>query len=133
MFSLTIIPRFGETDVLGHINNTTLPCWFERARNPLYKIFNPAMNLKKWNLIMARMEFDFLAELFLDKEVEIKTYIIKIGNSSIHIGQEAWQEGRLKVKGRNVGVYYDFAAKKSVRVPDDLREKLKEHIISEGK
>ena len=32
MDTTTITPRFSETDMLGHISNTTLPIWFEGAR-----------------------------------------------------------------------------------------------------
>ena len=33
MLSLTVSPRFAETDALGHINNTVIPVWFEQGRH----------------------------------------------------------------------------------------------------
>ena len=64
MFEYTITPRVADTDALGHINNTVLPCWFEEARTPLFRILNPTMAFDKWNLILARMEVDYLHQIF---------------------------------------------------------------------
>ena len=53
MLSEKLMPRFSETDVLGHINNTALPVWFEAARVPIFKIFTPDLDPKQWKLIVA--------------------------------------------------------------------------------
>ena len=39
MFIEKVMPRFSETDVLGHINNTALPIWFEAARTPFLNFY----------------------------------------------------------------------------------------------
>ena len=54
---------------------------------------------------------------------------LKIGNSSFTLGQEAWQDGQLKVKGTCVLVHFDFMEQKSVSIPDDIRLQLEEHLI----
>ncbi len=86
-------PRFSETDALGHINNTVVPVWFEAARTPIFKIFTPNLDPKQWKLIIAKIEVEFKGELFYGEEVEIRTGIERIGNSSYVIVQEAWQGG----------------------------------------
>jgi acyl-CoA thioester hydrolase len=133
MFVTTVTPRFGDIDGLGHVNNTVLPEWFELARNPLFRMFSPNLDLnhEKWNLIMARIDFDFLGEMFFDGDVEIRTYVQKIGNSSFTLLHEAWQKGELKTKGTAVIVHYDFINKKSVPLPDDIRESLSEHLVAD--
>ena len=128
MFTQKIIPRFGETDALGHITNTTFPCWFEQARNPIFKIFNPDLDFDKLNLILVHMEFDFLAETFLKDEVEIRTYIDKIGNTSFTISHEAWQNDIKKATGKVVIVYLNSETKKPLSIPDKYKTKLKEHF-----
>ncbi|WP_010325010.1 acyl-CoA thioesterase [Marinobacterium stanieri] len=109
MFSQTLTPAFYDTDGLGHINNTRLPQWFEGARNDLFRIFTPDLDTKKWELIMARIEVDFVGELFYGRDVEIRTFICKIGNSSFTVLQEAWQDGKLGARGKAYMVRYDFA------------------------
>ena len=132
MYTITIQPRFGDTDCLGHINNTVLALWFETARNPLFKIFVPDLNFKleTFPLIMAHSEYDFVDELFFQYEVEVRTWISRIGNKSFTVYHEAWQGGRLCVKGSVVVVHYDFMAKQSTPLPEDKKALLMEHFKS---
>ena len=93
MFAMKVTPRFYETDALGHINNTVLSNWFEAAREPVFRVFNPGLELGKWNLILARVAIDYVAQTHYGKEVEVRSWIGRIGNSSFVVEQEAWQEG----------------------------------------
>ncbi|AKB12696.1 MAG: acyl-CoA thioesterase [Methanosarcina thermophila] len=131
MFSTIVSPRFGDIDGLGHVNNTVLPVWFEIGRNPIFRLFSPDLDLSPdvWHLILVRTEFDFLRQMYFRSDVEIRTYITKIGNSSFTVGHEAWQEGELKVRGQAVLVYYDFKLQKAIPLPDSIREILKEHML----
>jgi len=131
MFKMTVTPRFGDVDGLKHVNNIVPAIWFEQARNPLFEIFVPDFDLsyEKWNLIMVRTEFDFVGQMYLGKDVEIRSYISKIGNTSFTIYQEAWQDGKLAVKGKAVVVHYNFLEQKPVRIPDSIREALSQHLI----
>ncbi|MDP4270779.1 MAG: thioesterase family protein [Bacteroidota bacterium] len=130
MYSLTVTPKFGDIDGLGHVNNTVMPGWFEQARNPIYRYFNPEFKFDNWNLILARYEVDFVAQLYFDQDVEIRTFISKIGRSSFEVHQEAWQGEKLCTKGRTVLVHFDFNEQRSVAIPDDIRVTMAEHLVS---
>lgn len=127
MWINTLEPRFVETDALGHINNTVLPVWFEDARTPLFEMFCPGMDPNNWHLIIAKIEVDFLGELFYGKTVEIRTYMKKIGNSSMVIGHEAWQEGEMRAEGSAIMVHFDHDTKSSKPIPDNIRTVLEQH------
>jgi acyl-CoA thioester hydrolase len=129
MYTLVVTPRFSDIDGLGHVNNTVIPNWFEQARNQIYRYFNPEFSFKTWNLILARFEIDFVAQLFYDNDAEIRTWISKIGHSSFEVYQEAWQNNRLCAKGKTVLVHFDFKTQKSAKIPDQLRKQLEEHTI----
>lgn len=131
MFKTTVAPRFGDIDGLGHVNNTVLAVWFEIGRNSIFRLFSPDLDLSPevWHLILVRTEFDFLSQMYFRSDVEIRTFIEKIGNSSFTVGHEAWQEGELKVRGQAVLVYYDFKLQKALPLPDRVREMLKEHML----
>lgn len=133
MFKYYITPRFGNIDGLKHVNNTVVADWFEMGRNGIFRYFTPDLDLnyEKWKLIMVRTEFDFVSQMYFGTDVEIRTYVLKIGNSSFTTGHEAWQDGELKSKGKAVIVHYDFIEEKSKPIPDEAREKLIEHLISE--
>lgn len=79
MFFMTVTPRFYETDALGHINNTVLSNWFEASREPVFRLFNPALALNGWNLILARVEIDYVAQTHYGKPVEVRSWIGRIG------------------------------------------------------
>ncbi|GHV65644.1 thioesterase [Spirochaetia bacterium] len=131
MFTFTIQPRIGDVDGFGHINNTVPAFWFETARNPLFKIFVPdlSISLRSWPMIMAHTDYDFVAELFFHYEVEIRTFVSRIGAKSFTVGHEAWQQGQLCVKGHAVVVHYDFNTKQSLPIPEDKKKMLAEHLL----
>jgi acyl-CoA thioester hydrolase len=130
MFSFNVQPRFGDIDGLGHVNNTVLPMWFETGRTPILKIFDPELTLDKkiFPLIIAHIDLDFLKQIYLRYEVEIKTFISKIGTKSFTVHQQAWQNGMLCVKGDAVLVHFDFMNQVTTPIPEDKRERLREHL-----
>jgi acyl-CoA thioester hydrolase len=133
MFIETVTPRFGDSDGLRHINNIALVEWFEVGRNPIFRMFTPDLDLsyEKWKLILVRTEFDYLGQMFYGRDVEIRNYIIHIGNSSFTIGHEAWQDGELKARGKAVLVHFDFIEQKAIPIPDSIRAQLNEHLMVE--
>ena len=78
MLTKKITPLFNDTDALGHINNATFATWFEEARRPIFQIFVPDLSPSRWNLILARVEIDYLKQSLYEKDVSINTYFEKI-------------------------------------------------------
>ena len=128
MLTHTIVPRFSDTDALGHISNTAFPIWFEEARTPLFEIYHPSLDVESWPLIIARIELDLLAQTYWGEPVEIKTYIGKLGNSSCEVIHEAWQKNKIVAKGLAVMIYFDYDNEKAMRIPDAIRAKLTPHL-----
>ncbi|MFC2992779.1 MULTISPECIES: acyl-CoA thioesterase [Halomonas] len=131
MFTRTIEPAFYDTDALGHINNTRLPAWFELARNDIFRLFTPDLDPRKWRLMLARIEVVYFGELQYGSEIEIRTYISRLGNSSFTVSQEAWQAGKMTNLGRTVMLQFDHQAKKSIPIDGELREALEAHVQEE--
>jgi acyl-CoA thioester hydrolase len=129
MFRMTVTPRFYETDALGHINNTVMSGWFEAAREPVFRFFNPALALDKWNLILAKVEIDYVAQTQYGHDVLVITGIEKIGNASFVVAQEAWQNDVCVAKGRAVQVYFNYDTQKSEPLPADIRVELEKHMM----
>ena len=129
MFTEVIKPRFAETDAHGHINNAALPVWFEQCRTPIFEIFVPSLSPKEWNLILAKVEVEYTGELFYGSEVHVKTCIKAIGNSSLKVYQEAWQNDQLCAKGLATMVHFDHQNKKSEPIPEPIRVQLQSHLI----
>jgi len=130
MFTMTVTPRFYETDALGHINNTVVPGWFETARDPVFRFFNPSLNVKEWNLILARVEVDFVAQIHFGHDVTLITGIEKVGNASFVVLQETWQNNLCVARGKAVQAFFNYQTQKSEPLPASLRTKLEAHLMS---
>jgi len=129
MFHLELEPRVSDTDALGHISNTTLPVWFEQARTPVFRIFHPTLEAETWPLIIARLEIDLMAQSYWHSPVKIKTGIGKIGNSSFHVVQEAWQGDKQIARGVAVLIHFDYETEKALPIPEDIKARLAEHVV----
>lgn len=116
--------RFYETDALQHVSNTVLVGWFEAAREPLFKIFNPQLSLTDWPLILASYKVDFIAQIFYGSEVEVKTGISRLGNSSFEVYQQVWQNDKLCAEGHTTMVHFDYRNQKSTPIPPTIKLEL---------
>ncbi|MBU1308690.1 MAG: acyl-CoA thioesterase [Gammaproteobacteria bacterium] len=128
MWQEVITPRFADTDALGHINNTVFAVWFEGARLPVFKIFTPELNLQHWPLIVASVKLDYHAQTHYGTEVELRTFISRIGSSSFDVYQEAWQNGVKTVSGTAVMVQFDYVSSKAIAITPEQKQQLQPHL-----
>lgn len=129
MIRYKIVPRFNDTDCLGHINNAVFATWFEEARIDFFRMFIPTLSPADWNLIVARVEIDYLSQGYFQFDAVIESSIERIGNSSFTILQKCYQQGKIIAKGKVFLVHYDYQNQKSVTIPEKIKEKLKQHLI----
>jgi acyl-CoA thioester hydrolase len=128
MYQTIIEPRVSETDGVGHINNTTIPIWFEAGRNQLFKLFTPDSSFKNWKMIILKMNVEYIGQIYFGKDVEIKTWVKRIGKSSLELYEEIHQENRLCTKGTTVYVNFNLHKQKSEPIPDEIRQELEKHL-----
>ena len=124
MIFTNIVPRVSETDGVGHINNVFVPIWFEAGRREIFRIFSPKLDFINWKLALVKVTVEYVDQLYLAEEVEIRTGIEKIGNSSFTIKEEIHQTNRLCAKGEAIYVNYNFKEKRSEAISDEIRDKL---------
>lgn len=127
MFSELITPRFSDTDALGHINNTMVPIWFEGARDPVFKLFMPELDPNNWQLILAKVTVEYHAQFFYGKEIEIKTFISRVGGSSFDVYQELWQNNKKCASGTAVMVHFCYQEQASKKIPENIRTVMLQH------
>ncbi len=130
MLEYSFKPRFNDTDALGHINNASIATWFEDGRRPIFEFFIPDLDPKKWNLIIARLEIDYLAQGSYQKTTTVRTQVEKIGTSSFVLAQEAIQDGTVIARGKAFLVSFDYGSQKSSPIRDSIRLRLQEHLIT---
>ena len=124
MIFTNIVPRVSETDGVGHINNVFVPIWFEAGRREIFRIFSPGLDFVNWKLALVKVTVEYVDQLYLAENVEIRTGIEKIGNSSFTLKEEIYQTDRLCAKGQAIYVNYNFNEKKAETIPNEIRDKL---------
>ena len=116
--------RHNDTDRQGHVNNAVFLTFCESAR--LAFLLGPDMPPLPDNcqLVLARVELDYLAELFWPGEVEVGLRIVRLGRSSLTLGEGVFQDERCMAASLSVVVLTDRATHRSTPWPDALRAAL---------
>ncbi|BFM17944.1 thioesterase family protein [Maricurvus nonylphenolicus] len=120
-FETVIKPKFGELDVLGHINNVAILDWLQEARWQFYReVFDFRLQL-----VSVRAEIDYHAQITIENDVTIKTWVESIGNSSIKFSHQVLQSDQLCSSSLATMVLYDSQEQCSANIDDETRTKLK--------
>ena len=122
--SLTITPRFYETDAQGHISNVTIAGWFEAARTALLSqvLADDISSQVQW--MLANVNIDYLAETHFGSDVTVVLEGLQVGNTSLTMRCVMSQEGRECVRGTAVLVNIDPQTRGKCRISDELRHQL---------
>lgn len=128
MFERSITVRFGECDGLGHVNNGTYFTYFEDARIDIFRLFNPTLELSKWNLIVASAKGEFLKQVTYAKTIRVLTWIGHIGNSSFTAEHGIQNEqGEWVARGQAVLLAFDYQTNRPKPLWPEIREALTAH------
>lgn len=125
--------RFGETDLLGHVNNASYFTYLEQARVEFFKELDSGEGAKSWQFILASTKCDFLAQAYFDQALTVVTKVTRIGNKSFQLAQPIYDSktGETIADAESTIVYFDFGDQKSKSIPAEMREKLEQYLTSE--
>jgi len=117
--------RFRDCDTMGHVNHAVYFTYFEQCRLTFWREQTGAPSPHA-RIIIARAECDYRAPAHFGDELEVRLAVSAIGRSSFTLRYEIVQIGKERVVavGSTVMVTYDYAAAKSVPLPDAARELL---------
>ncbi|MFN3839579.1 MAG: acyl-CoA thioesterase [Cyclobacteriaceae bacterium] len=124
--------RFKDIDKMGHVNNANYLTFIELAR---VKYFEDVVGTdKKWSqqvgIILARIEIDYKAPVFLHDTVFVYTRCSRIGNKSLTlewlIVREMNGQEEIVADGIAVLVCYDYAHEKTIPLPDEQRKAIED-------
>ncbi len=127
--SHAIVPRFRDTDAMGHINNAVYITYLEVARQEYWRAFSGDQDYRRVPFILAHVEIDFRSEALVSEVLEVGIRCEWVGSKSFAFGYEIREtpSGRLVVEATTVQVCYDYAAKRSVPMPDEMRARLERY------
>ncbi|MBL7845495.1 MAG: acyl-CoA thioesterase [Cyclobacteriaceae bacterium] len=124
--------RFKDIDKMGHVNNANYLTYIEIAR---VKYFEDVVGTdKKWSqqvgIILARIEIDYKAPVFLHDTIFVYTRCSRIGNKSLTLDwvivREKQNQEEMVAQGNAVLVCYDYAHEKTIAIPEEQRKALEQ-------
>ncbi len=121
---LPIQLRFRDADAYGHVNNAVYNTWAESARIALARDINPPLG----DLILARIEIDFVEQVRLEDTVTVQTWLERIGTTSMHVRHRVLANGVAAAQIRTVVVLYDYSAMAKRPFTDDERAALAPYL-----
>jgi acyl-CoA thioester hydrolase len=117
--------RFKDIDKMGHVNNANYLTYIELAR---VKYFEDVVGTdKKWSqqvgIILARIEIDYKAPVFLHDTIFVYTRCSRIGNKSLTLDwaivREKQNQEEIVAQGNAVLVCYDYTHEKTIPIPEE--------------
>lgn len=128
-FSKAIEVRFRDCDPYGHVNNSVYLTYLETARFAYWREVVGLPGPGEPGFILARAELDFRGQPGTGDLLEVRVRVDAIGRSSFTVGAEIVRpsDGLLVVEARTVMVVYDYETRKSVPMPQRIRDVLAEY------
>jgi acyl-CoA thioester hydrolase len=118
--------RFRDCDAMGHVNHAVYFTYFEQCRFAVWKHLGGGSGMPGAGTIMVHAECDYRAPAFVHDELEIAVRLTAIGRSSFTFEYEITNvtSGQSVAVGRTVNVTYDYAANRTIAIPDVTRTQL---------
>ena len=113
--------RFCDTDMMGHVNNTSITEFIEAARcELLYKLIEQSQD-PDIDFVLARLVVDFKREIKYPGTVEVGSRLIRIGNRSMVSGYGVFMGDDCRATAECVNVFWDPKARVSMTPSPKLR------------
>jgi acyl-CoA thioester hydrolase len=121
-----IMPRFRDTDAMGHINNAVYVSYLEVGRQAYWRKMAENPDYRRVPFTLASVHIDFRSEALVNEVLEVGIRMDRIGTKSFAFAYEIWEKtsGRTGVEATSVQVCYDYGTKQTLSMPDDLRRRL---------
>ncbi|MCG2634007.1 MAG: acyl-CoA thioesterase [Gammaproteobacteria bacterium] len=117
--------RWGDVDMLGHVNNVQFLRYAETARAVYFRQhLGLTMGVGREGFILAEISCQFLQQLLFPGTVEVLTRVSRLGRSSLDVVSgifRADEEKPVAISPCRL-VWFDFEAQKSAPVPQRIRD-----------
>ena len=120
--------RFGDTDAMGHLNNTSFASYAEAGRLAFVAMFGEVVQ----SLILAHMAIDFRRQVRFGESVAVETHVERVGTTSITLHQRILADGSVAADVKSVVVYFDYASATAQPVSDALRAAMAPYTAVSG-
>jgi len=116
--------RFGDMDVLGHVNNCSYLTYLEDARIAMFRL-DPMREGRKHleGLVIARHEIDYKRPLVLRPDpVRVETWVTELRAATFGLAYEVRDDEYVYARATSLMVAYDIEKSRARRLVDAERE-----------
>ena len=115
--------RYADYDTKGHVNNAVYLTYFEIARNRVWVAMGGGAD---FDFVLAEATVKYVSQARIGDPLEIEIVTSEVRN-------KAWvwayritntRTSALVAEGSTVQVMYDYEARRTIPIPDDLRKQL---------
>jgi acyl-CoA thioester hydrolase len=118
--------RWGDMDMLGHVNNTVYFRYLEQARIEwIYGLHPQGETYSGTGPVIVNASCTFLEPLVYPGEIEVRMYLGDPGRTSVGSFYEIWAHGRKYAEGAAKIVWIDLASGRSIPLPDAIAAPLR--------
>jgi acyl-CoA thioester hydrolase len=113
--------RFGDIDVLGHVNNCRYLTYLEDARVSMFRL-DPMREGRAslQGLVVARHEIDYRRPLLFGPDpVRVETWVTELRSASFSLAYEVRDDEHLYARASSVMVAYDIEKARARRLTDE--------------
>lgn len=128
--SIPVQLRFNDTDALGHVNNSVYLSFYDLGKTAYFEAIQKGkVQQKDVDIVVAHIDVDFLAPVFLSDEIVVQTRVESIGNKSFSLKQRIvdLHSGQEKCVCRTVMVGFDFKNNCTKSISDKWRQSIEEY------
>ncbi|WP_207005299.1 acyl-CoA thioesterase [Trinickia mobilis] len=133
VFEMSMPIRWGDMDAFGHVNNTVYFRYMEQVRISWFEHLGIIGNHEEGQgPVIVNASMEFLKQLHYPGDVIGRMTIGKPGRSSFDTGFELMRADdpeQLYARGNARCVWIDYAAGKSVPIPDLLRDTIENAVL----
>lgn len=118
--------RWGEMDVLGHVNNAQYLRYFEESRTAWCEEINRPLRNTGEGMILLKATVTYRKPVSYPADVRVDLRAGRVGNTSFDLINTLFtgDEDEPACVGEFVIVWFDYTINQSKRVPDEVRKLL---------
>tara|TARA_B100001109_G_C18858729_1_gene472937 strand:+ start:2663 stop:3100 length:438 start_codon:yes stop_codon:yes gene_type:complete len=121
--------RFMDLDALHHVNNARYLNFLEEARIAYSQdVLGLFRDIKQLNVVVARIEIDFIKPILFGEEVVIHTRVFRMGTKSFDfecvVCAQKNEKEVIAARAIQTLVTFDPKTQKSIEIPEEVREKV---------
>jgi acyl-CoA thioester hydrolase len=127
--------RFGDTDAMGHVNNSRFLTFLESARIAYWEVvtgepFALVTHGAEESMILAEIRVTYRSPSYFGEVLTVETRVGRVGRTSftmehrITAGDSDRGRVRLVATAQGVQVLYDYATERPRQIPDEVVERV---------